>query len=179
MNSINSENSVTYKQGMSSQELSGYFKAVAVPIGVFLLVVFAVSRFGAYGNQIIAPAASAMWIIGAIVAFKIPAQRRSTLKETMISVAGYCAGLLLIKWLIGIAANTSSEQLMASFSQPMPAGTGSTISGFLQSMLWILSFMTPITVCGMQAKKLVTFQKTMSKNKVLDQIRGIRDQQRR
>ena len=179
MNQTNIENSTTYKQGMSSQELTGYLKAVAIPIAVFLLVVIVVSRFGAFGRNIIAPASSIMWILGSVVAFKIPSQRHSTLNETMIGIAGYCAGLFLLKWLIGIAANTSSEQLMASFSQAMPTGTSSTISGFLQSMLWILSFMTPITICAMLAKKLVTFRRTMSKNKVMDQIRGIRDQQRR
>lgn len=165
----------TYKQGVTSQELSSYLKAVAVPIGAFLLAVTVVTRFGTFGYNIIAPASSIMWVIGVVVALKVPSQRRSTLNETMAGVAGYCAGLFLLRWLIGVAANTSSEQLMASFSQAMPTGTGSTISGFLQSMLWILSFMTPITFCGVQAKKLITFQRTRSKNKVLEQIRGIRE----
>lgn len=34
--------------------------------------------------------------------------------------------------------------------------------------------MTPITFLGMQGKKFVTFRKSLSKNKVLEQIRGIR-----
>lgn len=166
--------STTYRQGMSGQELANYLKAVILPLAVFLLAVAVVSRFGVFGRNIIAPASSIMWVIGVVVAWKIPSQRRSTLNEAMAGVAGYCAGLFLLKWLIGVAANTSSEQLMASFSQAMPTGTGSTISGFLQSMLWILSFMTPITFCTMEAKKLITFRRTMSKNKVIDQIRGIR-----
>ena len=109
------------------------------------------------------------------MAFKIPSQRKSTLTETYAAVAGYLAGLLLLKWLIGIAATTSSEQLMATYSQALPISTGSTISGFLQSMLWILAFMTPLTFLAMQGKKFFTFRRTKAKNKVMEQIRGIRE----
>ena len=90
-------------------------------------------------------------------------------------VAGYVCGLYLIRLLIGLAANTSSEQLMASYSQAMPVSTGSTIAGYLQSMLWILAFLSPITFLTMMGKKLVTFRKTAAKNKVLEQIRDIRE----
>lgn len=63
---------------------------------------------------------------------------------------------------------------MASFDQVMPVSTSSTISGFLQSMLWILAFITPVTYLGMMGKKFVQFRRSLSKDKVLQQIRGIR-----
>ena len=169
------EHTITYKQGMTRTELTNYLSAIAVPIGVFLLALVITSNFGAFGTNIVAPASSIMWLAGALVAWKIPSQRKETLKHTYISVAGYLAGLFLLKMLIGISANTSSEQLMASFNQVMPVSTSSTISGFLQSMLWILAFLTPVTVLGMQAKKLVQFRRTLSKDKVLQQVRGIRE----
>lgn len=165
---------LTYKQGMSGTELSNYVKAIAIPIGVFLLALIITSNFGAFGTNIVAPAASVMWLAGAVVAWKAPSQRKSTLKETYIAVAGYVAGLFVLKALIGIAAQTSSEQLMASFDQVMPVSTSSTISGFLQSMLWILAFITPVTYLGMMGKKFVQFRRSLSKDKVLQQIRGIR-----
>lgn len=169
------DTNITYKQGMSSQELTNYIRAIVIPIAVFALACFTISNFGAFGKNIVAPASSVMWLAGAIVAWKIPSQRRSTLKETYIGVAGYLCGLFLLKALIGISATTSSEQLMASYSQTMPVTTSSTISGFLQSMLWILAFLTPITYMGMMAKKFVTFRRTLSKDKVLQQVRGLRD----
>lgn len=170
-----SDKKITYKQGITKAELSGYTNAIAIPIGLLLLAMVIISNFGAFGRNILAPASSVMWLAGAVVAWKIPSQRKGTLKETYIAVAGYLAGLFLLKSLIGIAANTSSEQLMASFNQAMPVSTGNTISGFLQSMLWILSFMTPITFLGMTAKKFVSFRRTLTKDKVLQQVRGIRD----
>lgn len=168
------DSNITYKQGMNSTELSNYIKAIAAPIGVFFLALIITSNFGAFGTNIVAPASSVMWLAGAIVAWKAPSQRKSTLRETYIAVAGYIGGLFMLKVLIGIAAQTSSEQLMASFDQVMPVSTSSTISGFLQSMLWILAFITPITYLGMMGKKFVQFRRSLSKDKVLQQIRGIR-----
>ena len=168
------DNRITYKQGVTKAELANYTSAIAIPIGLMMLAMVIVSNFGAFGRNIIAPASSVMWLTGALVAWKIPSQRKGTLKETYIAVAGYVCGLFLLKMLIGLAANTSSEQLMASFNQAMPVSTGNTISGFLQSMLWILSFMTPITYLGMMGKKFVTFRRTLTQDKVLQQVRGIR-----
>lgn len=165
---------VTYKQGMSLAEAGGYAKAIALPIVVFMTALICISKFGAFGRNIMAPAVSIMWILGVATAWKIPSQRKSTLTETYVTIAGYVLALSLLRFLIGIAATTSSEQLMATYSQAMPVSTGSTISGFLQSMLWIAAFMTPITACGVMAKKFISFRRTISKDKILQQIRGLR-----
>lgn len=169
------KNRVTYKQGMTSKELLGYIKAAAIPIGVFFLANIIISQFGAFGKNIISPAVALMCVAGAVVAWKVTSQRKETLNHTYIMVSGYVCGLYLIRLLIGLAANTTSEQLMASYSQAMPVSTGSTIAGYLQSMLWILAFLSPITFLTMMGKKLVTFRKTAAKNKVLEQIRDIRE----
>lgn len=174
MNTEQANERLTYRQGMSQEEFTGYLKAIGIPIVVFVVSLICIGQFGAFGRNIMAPAVSVMWILGAATAWKIPSQRKSTLTETYAAVAGYVLALSLLRWLIGIAATTSSEQLMATFNQPMPVSTGSTISGFLQSMLWIGAFMTPVTVCGAMAKKFITFRRTLSKDKILQQTRGVR-----
>lgn len=165
----------TYKQGMTSKELTDYLKAALLPIGVFFLCTFVITQFGLFGKNIVAPASGIMWIAGVVVAVKIPSQRRSTLNETYAMLAGYNLGLYLIRFIIGLAANTSSEQLMATYQQALPMSTGSTISGYLQSMLWILAFITPVTFLTVMGKKFISFRKTAAKNKILEQIRGIRE----
>lgn len=172
---MNSNERITYKQGMSSKEFGNYVRAIAIPIGVFFLAAIIIFRFGAFGKNIIAPASSLMCAAGAAVAWKVTSQRRETLRHTYMMISGYVCGLFLLKMVIGWAANTSSEQLMASYSQTMPISTGSTIAGYLQSMLWILAFMTPISFLTMMGKKLVTFRRTVAKNKVLERIRDIRE----
>jgi hypothetical protein len=64
---------------------------------------------------------------------------------------------------------------MATYNQPMPMSTGNTISGFIQTMLLITSVMVPVGFLGMEGKKILMFRKRMSKEKVLDQLRNIRD----
>lgn len=169
------EQRVTYKRGLSSKELTAYVKAVAVPMGIFLIAMFVISRFGKFGTNLLAPASGVMWLMGAFTAFLIPAQRKESINQTHGAILGYLAGMFMLRMLIGIAAGVSSEQLMASYNQAMPMSTSSTISGFLQSMLWILAFLTPITFCGMQGKKIITFRRSLSKERVLEQLRGIHD----
>ena len=166
---------ITYNQGMTSKELGGYAKAALLPVGVLMIALFVIIQFGAFGKNIMAPACCAVWVFGVIVALKAPSQRQSTLNEVYAMIAGYCAGLYVIRILIGISANTSAEQLMATYNQAMPISTGSTIAGYLQSMLWILAFIPPFTFLGVLAKKFITFRKTAAKNKVLEQLRGIQD----
>ena len=169
------EQRITYKQGITSNEIIDYVKAVLTPISVFFLCTFIIMTFGAFGKNIMAPMSGIIWILGVVVAFKIPSQRKSVLNETHLMLVGYNAGLLLMKILIGLSANTSAEQLMATYQQAMPISTGSTIAGYLQSMLWIMAFIAPISFLAMQGKKLFSFKRTASKNKVMDQLRGIRE----
>ena len=83
------------------------------------------------------------------------------------------APLTGIMWAFG--AGVSSEMLMASYNQAIPLTSGSTISGYLQSLLWIASVMTPLGFIGMQAKKIYSFHRKASKQKFFEQTRGLRD----
>ena len=172
---LENQGSVTYKQTMNSKEMFVYAKAVGAPVFTFLLSMFLISQFGAFGTNLLAPLASGMWIIGAVTAFFIPSQRSSICNETHGAIIGYLAGLWGIRLLILLVAGTSTEQLMASYSQALPLSSGSTISGFLQTMIWITSVMFPIGFASMQGKKLLTFRKRMNKQKTMDHLRGIRD----
>ena len=165
---------LTYKQRLSSKDISDYLKSILIPIGVFFLVCFVLYKFGNFGKGIRAPAIALMWGAGTITAWKIPSQRKETLSHTYMSVAGYACAMMLLHILIGFAATTSSEQLMATYNTSMPTSTGSTISGYLQSLIWIIAFMFPITYLFATGKKLVSFERTKSKNKVLQELRGYR-----
>jgi hypothetical protein len=160
---------------MSGKELFTYIKAVGIPAGVFLLSMLIISRFGAFGTNLLAPMAGGMWIFGAIVAFLIPSQRDSICNETHMTIIGYLIGMFGLRLLVSLVAGTSSEQLMATYNQAMPMSSGNTISGFIQTMLWITAVMVPIGFFGMEGKKVIMFRKRMSKQRIFDQLRGIRD----
>lgn len=164
---------LTYKPGLSRTDTTNLTKAAVIPILVCFLVLFVISQFGAFGRNIIALATAIMWLAGTAVAIKIPSQRKSTLKGAYVAISGYVSALYLDRMLIGFAATTSSEQLMASFGEAMPVSTGTTIAGYLQSMLWLLAFIGPIGYLTMMGKTFVTFRRTAAKNKVIEQIRGM------
>lgn len=166
---------ITYKQGMSNKELYAYLKAFAVPTGVFLLAILVISIFGAFGTNLLAPMAGAMWIFGAFTAFMVPSQKESICNETHMTIAGYFGGMYGLRLLIAVVSGASSEQLMATYGQAMPISSGNTITGFIQTMLWITAVMLPVGFFGMEGKKIVMFRKRMSKQRIFDQLRGIRN----
>ena len=166
---------VTYKQTLNAKELFTYIKTVGLPIGVFLLSMAVISQFGAFGTNLLAPLTGGMWMVGAFTAFMIPSQRTSICNETHGAIIGYLAGMWGLRLLVSLVAGTSNEQLMATYSQALPSSSGSTISGFIQTMLWITAVMVPVGFFTMEGKKLITFRKRMNKQKVIDNLRGIRE----
>ena len=172
---MSGNSNITYKQTLNSKEVFTYIKAVGIPVGVFLLAMAIISQFGAFGTNLLAPLTGGMWIMGAVTAFMIPSQRGSTCNETHAAIVGYLVGMWGLRLLVSLVAGTSNEQLMATYSQALPTSSGSTISGFLQTMLWITAVMVPVGFLTMQGKKLLTFKKRMNKQKAIDQLRGIRN----
>ena len=166
---------ITYKQTFNSRELFSYVKCVGAPVGTFLLSMAVIAQFGAFGTNLLAPLAGGMWVMGAVTAFMIPSQRASTCNETHGMIAGYMAGMFGMRFLVSLVAGTSNEQLMATYSQALPMSSGSTISGFIQTALWIMAVMVPVGFFTMQGKKLFTFKKNLNKQKTVDSLRGVKD----
>ena len=52
---------ITYRQGMSSKELTGYFFAVGFPAVVLVLSLIMISQFGQFGQNLMAPMVALMW----------------------------------------------------------------------------------------------------------------------
>ena len=140
-----------------------------------MLALFVITRFAQFVSNLIAPLTGIMWAFGALCALLLPSQRVSTLTETNVTIACYLLSMAGIRELIALVSGVSSEMLMASYNQAIPLTSGSTISGYLQSLLWIASVMTPLGFMGMQAKKIYSFCRKASKQKFFEQTRGLRD----
>jgi len=171
--SKNTEDAIVYRQKISKSDIFRYVKAVVFPTGIFVLSIFTISSLAGFGTYLVAPLTGFMWCAGAISAFIIPSQRGSILTETHVTLGVYLLTLLALKQIIALMSGVSSEMLMAAFNQSIPVTSGSAISGWLQSVLWLTAVMTPVSFIGIQAKKVFTF-KRRSKEKFMDQIRGVR-----
>ena len=166
---------LTYKQNMSKREVFEVLKAVGLPLLHFGLAMFAISNFAAFGTKIICPLSGIMWLLGVIVAFLMPAQRKEVLNQTMILCAIYYLALLGLKAALAIASGASSEMIAASYDQAIPTATGNAIPGYLQNILWFTAFGVPIGQVSMQVKRLFQFKRNQNLTRTFGQKRGLRD----
>ena len=166
---------ITYKKGVNGADIYRYVKAVGIPVSVILLALFVINRFAQFGDNLIAPLTGIMWSFGALCALLLPSHRVSILTETHVTIVCYLLSMTGIRELIALVSGVSAEMLMASYNQAIPLTSGSTISGYLQTLLWIAAVMTPLGFVGMQAKKVYSFRRKASKQKFFDQTRGLRD----
>lgn len=174
MNQNNNNNNLTFKPNAGNENVAKYIKAVAIPIAIFILALFAISTFASFGVAVIAPLTGVMWIMSAITAVVLPSHRESILKEAYIALAGYLGGLVLFRELIGMSSGISAEMMMATYNQAIPVTTGSAISGHLQNVMLITAYMVPAGYIAMLIKKIFTFRSTANKTKEFERLRGIR-----
>ncbi len=165
---------LTYKRAQSKADISRYLKACAVPVGVFLLAMFTIDRFKQFGYDLIAPMTALMWVCGVGVAFYLQSQRRSILKETHVTIAIYLISVTVFKELITAISGVTAETLMAAYNQVLPVTSGAAFSGYMQTMLWITTIMTPVGFVFMQVKKMFSLRRNAEAKKFHDRLLGTR-----
>lgn len=168
---------ITYKQGISGKEITGYFFAIGFPAAVLVLSLIIVSYFGQFGQNLMAPMVAFMWICGAICALILPSHRQGIITETHWTIVGYLIGMFGLQKIVQLVSGTTNEMLVATYEQAMPAASNASLTGFLEYMLWIVAVMVPIGFTAMEGKKIILFRRKVSKQKFFDQLRGIRDNQ--
>lgn len=168
-------NQITYKQGLSSKDFSGYFLAIGFPAAVFVLTLVIITQFKQFGQNLLAPMVAIMWCCGAICSLILPSHRQHILTETHWTITGYLLGMFGLQQVVQLASGTTNEMLAATYSQAMPAASNASLSGFLEYMLWISAVMIPIGFIIMESKKIILFRSKISKQRFFDQLRGIRN----
>lgn len=164
----------TYVKKASGQDLSKIVRAVAFPVAVFFLSIFGITIFQNFGRLLMAPCIGFMWITGAVVAWYMPAQRKSIINETLTFIASYNGTLLGLRELVGMTSGISAEMLMATFGQPLSVATANTIPGWLQNALYASAAMIPLGFLGMEGKRMISFVRSENKKRALEQLRNIR-----
>ena len=164
---------MTYKTKTSRQDSFAMLKAVAIPILVYVLEIFTINSYAAFGTKIISPASVCMWVIGFIVALVMKSERAEVLKQTMMMCAIYCFTMLGLKLALGLVSGASSEMIAASFEQSIPTTTGNALSGIIQNILWYSSFGIPAGYVIMQVKRVIQFSHQKSLQETFRKVRGI------
>ena len=172
---MQNEKKLTYVRKASGKDMSKVTWAISFPVVTFFLTLLVVYIFKTFGRRLIAPMAGIMWIVGAVVALIMPSQRKEIINTTLITISGYCAGLLTIRELIAFSAGASAQMLMATFGEAITTAAGNTVPGFLQNNLYITAVFVPLTFLGMQGKRFVQFQRNRRKADVINNLRRVHD----
>lgn len=172
---MENKNVLSYKQKASKSDMTRYFKAVALPFGIFIIAIFTIYNFAGFGSKLVAPLTGVMWLVGIGCALILPSHRLSILRETHATVAIYLISLSAIRELISMVSGVSSEMLMAAFGQAIPLTSGSAFAGWLQNLLYITALMTPLGFVIMQGKKVYSFKRKGNQKETLAQLRNIRN----
>lgn len=166
---------LTYKQTMTKQEGFQIIKAVGFPLGTFGLAMFTIKNFANFGTKLMCPLIAAMWTVGFVVAFLMPAQRRECLNQTLGMICIYCGAMLGLKIVLAVVSGATTEMIAASYDQAIPMATGTAIPGYLQTMMWFVAVLMPIGHITMQCKRLKDFKHNQSLQKKMGQVRGMRN----
>lgn len=164
---------ITYKQKMSKSDKYRYVKVIAFPMLILILALISIQSLAGFGTKLVAPMTALMICTCFVCAMWLPSHRSSIFSETYMTVGIYLITLLALRQIIAMMSGVSSEMLMAAFNQALPVTSGSAISGWLQTLMWITAVMTPIGFVGMQGKRVFSFKRKNSKQKFMDQTRGI------
>lgn len=165
---------ITYKQNMTSYEFKEYIKAFMLPVFVFILGNVTINEFGDFGTKLLAPMIGIMWLVAAVCAIWVSAQRTDIIRQTIITIGCYCGSMLTFRILLSIVSGVSSQMLIASFDTPVGSATSNTMTGYLQFAMWLTAVMTPIGFVGIQVKKIFAFKRLVTPEKAFNRIRSIR-----
>lgn len=169
---------LVYKTTISAKHYKSTFFNLVVYLFIFTLWVYDIKAYYNFGRYIIGPAIAIIWVITAFIALILPAQRLEVIHSCKVFCAGYVATIFGYKFLITAVSGISAENLSAAFNQALPTASGTSILGWLQTLLWIAGVMSPVGFIGMQCKRIGQFFGTKSKNAAIREIRDFRDNEK-
>ncbi len=145
---------------------------------IIAMWIYNVKAYYNFGKFIIGPAVSAMFAVGAIVGFIIPAQRTEIAKDVKKFCAGYVSILFVYRIVIKLVSGVSPENFSAAFNQALPQTTSTSILGWLQTILWIAAILGPVKEITSICSRITQFYGTKTKAKTIRQLRDYRDNKR-
>lgn len=170
---------VIYASAAKKQQLVGNIKVIAFYVFIFTAWMVLAHFTERLGAQWVIPSISLMWIIGAITAFLIPNDREETIAQTKWGILGYIGFLFIYRAAAQLIAPLTPDQMASSLGLNVPAASGATATGFLTTMLVIISVTVPIGFAVWCGQKFMHYKGSLNKHESFRRIKGIRDNARR
>lgn len=173
-----SHGELVYNSPITIKDYKSMLWTLAVYIYIFCMWAYLSKAYYNFGKYIITIGVAAVLIVSAIVAAILPAQRIECIKDMKKGLALYLTALFGYRFILMAMQGVSAEDLSAALNMSMPAASGTSMSGWLQNVLWIVSILTPVGLVGMQLKKISQFFGTQKKSAATRRIRDIRDNEK-
>lgn len=164
------ENKELVYRNRNTDETFSFLKGVVPIIALFFFSIYTIQIFNLFGKNVLAPFTAIMWAFGTATTIVLPSQRKETIKETEVTIGIYLVSLIVVRELVKKISGISAEMIMATYNMNMPVTSGSAFSGYLQTMMWIITIMTPVSFIGLQIKKIFTMRRNMEKKKYHDRL---------
>lgn len=159
-----------------------HYKPTFINLGIYAYIlavwIYDIKAYYNFGKNIICPAVAIMFGVAFVVGIILPAQRVEIAKSVKHFTAGYVTVLFLYKFVISAVSGISAENFAAAFNQSLPATTGTTIVGWLQTLLWIAAVLAPVKEVTAICSRIKQFYGTKSKDKAIREIRDYRENKR-
>jgi len=167
----NSRSHLHYQKVARPEDLISKLKIIAFYAGVVIFWLVVASLYRGFGRNWIIPVVSVMWLVGAITAFVARNDEENTTRETRWVILGF---LILYRGILPFTVPLSSTQMAAVLDINIPAVSGEAIAGMLQSVLLLVSVLTPVGFIIWGGQKIRQYHGRRTRQSVFEKTKGIR-----
>lgn len=169
---------IVYRTTISLRNYKPTFISFVVYAYIIAIWIYDIKAYYNFGKFIIGPAVAVVFAVAMVVGFILPSQRSEIARSAKKFTAGYVSVIFMYRFVIAAVSGVSSESFSAAFNQSLPSTTGTSIIGWLQTLLWIAAVLGPVKEVSSICSRISQFYGTKSKNKAIREIRDARDTRR-
>jgi len=170
----NSRSHLHYQKVARPEDLISKLKIIAFYAGVVIFWLVVASLYRGFGRNWIIPAVSVMWIAGAITAFVARNDEENTTRETRWVILSFLGFLVLYRGILPFIVPLSSAQMAAALDINIPAVSGEAIAGMLQSVLLLVSVLTPVGFIIWCGQKIRQYHGRRTRQSTFEKTKGVR-----
>lgn len=169
---------IAYKNDLSKAQLWESVKIAGQYVVIVALWFFLIHVYLSFGKWI-GVSIGAMWVLGAFACWWLPEEREYLIKDTKYWIFYFLLFLGAYRFAMQHLVQITPEQVQASLDVPIPAASGETAIGLLETGLFILLFTVPLGFATWVVQHMKRLRVGMTKREKFRQLRGSHDERHR
>lgn len=169
---------IAYQNDLSRPQIWSGLKTAGQYIVLIALWFYIMQVYLSFGKWI-GLSVGIMWVLGALSAWWLPEEREFLIKDTKYWIFYYLLFLGGYRFAMQHLVEITPEQVQASLDVPIPAASGLTAIGFLETGLFIVLFTVPMGFAVWMVQHMKRFRIGMSKREKFRELRASHDERHR